>query len=456
MDLPTLFGTLRRIRRLRQHERWTRPQLEVFQAGALRELRDYAYAHSPFYREFHRGLADRPLQELPVLTKSLMVEHFDDLVTDRGIHLEDVRKHVARSACDGDGRDLFLGRYRVTATSGGSGHPGFFLFDTPEWRTVMASFARGQAWAGAPVSLLRRRRMATVASVSPWHTSSQVSATARSWWTPSLRLPASDPLEDVVRRLNAWQPHQLIAYASMAGILAEEQRAGRLHISPEQVFVSSEVLTDETRRRVKEVWGDEPYNQHGATETADIAAEHHGCRHMHLFEDLLIAEVVDERYRPVPPGEYGAKLLITSLFSHTQPLIRCELGDRVRLELDACPCGLPFAVVEGVQGRVEDALFLPAASGGRVTVQPVVFNTIMDVLPVSGWQVVHEADDSLTVLVSGGRDDLADGALRGRLGQALARHGADGTRITVRQVPFIPKTRSGKAPLVVSHWPPGA
>ena len=57
----------------------------------------------------------------------------------------------------------------------------------------------------------------------------------------------------------------------MARILAEEQRAGRLHISPEQFFVSSEVLTEETRRRVKSAWGDEPFNQYGATETADIA-----------------------------------------------------------------------------------------------------------------------------------------------------------------------------------------
>jgi hypothetical protein len=36
--------------------------------------------------------------------------------------------------------------------------------------------------------------MATVASISPWHMSSQVTATAKIWWRPSLRLPASQPL----------------------------------------------------------------------------------------------------------------------------------------------------------------------------------------------------------------------------------------------------------------------
>lgn len=456
MDIQTLFSTMQRIRQLRQHERWTRPTLDAFRADGLRQLRDYAYARSPFYQWFHQGLMDRPLHELPVLTKPMLMAHFDDLVTDRAINLADVRKYVAQLTAQNTDGGLFLGRYRVTATSGSSGHPGFFLFSAPEWVTIMASFARGQAWADAPVNLLRRRRMATVASVSPWHVSSQVSATARSWWTPSIRLPASDPLGKIDGQLNAWQPHQLIAYASMARILAEEQKAGRLHIAPEQVFVSSEVLTDDTRRRVKDAWGDAPYNQYGATETADIAAEHHGCRHLHLFEDLVIVEVVDNQYRPVPPGIYGTKVLVTTLFSRTMPLIRYELGDSVRLSPEACPCGMPFAVIDGIQGRVEDSLWLPAAHGGRVTIEPLVFSEVMDVLPVNGWQVVHEADDSLTVLLSGAPDKLVSKDLKDQLAQALAAHGANVPHITIRGVASIPKTSAGKAPLVKESWPPGS
>jgi phenylacetate-CoA ligase len=35
---------------------------------------------------------------------------------------------------------------------------------------------------------------------------------------------------------------------------------------------------------------------------------------MHLFEDLVMTEVVDEDNRPVPPGVYGTKVLVTALF----------------------------------------------------------------------------------------------------------------------------------------------
>jgi putative adenylate-forming enzyme len=449
MEIKMLLKILHTIEQLHQHESWTRSRLEAHQAESLHRLREFAYIHSPFYQRFHHGLFDRPLNELPVLTKSMLMENFDEFVTDRSIHLNSVREFAVGRAED----RLFLDRYHVTATSGSSGQPGFFLFDEPEWLTMVASFARGQEWSGAHVNLLRRRKMVTVASISPWHVSSQVAVTAKSWWTPSIRIAASDPLETIVQRLNDNQPDILIAYASMGRILSEEQLAGRLHIQPAQTFTSSEVLTDETRRRVKAAWGDEPFNQYGATETADIAAEYKKCRHMHLFEDLVIVEVVDEQYQPVLPGTYGAKLLVTTLFSRTQPLIRYEMNDSIRLGTETCLSGLPFAILDNVRGRVEDELLLPSKSGGRVAIQPLVFNRVMDILPISGWQIVQEADDHLTVLLSGVRNEMVDTTLADTLMQSLISEGVNVPSIQIQRVAVIPKTVSGKAPLIKAYHP---
>src|SRR5512135_3004477 len=137
MNLRVMLSLLHNLEQLRKHEGWTREQLQAYQAKALRDQRNYAYAHSPFYQRFHKGLADRPLHELPVLTKAMMMEHFDELVTDRAIHLEEVRAHAA-SNHDGN---PFLDRFWVSATSGSSGHPGFLLFDESEWLMILASFA---------------------------------------------------------------------------------------------------------------------------------------------------------------------------------------------------------------------------------------------------------------------------------------------------------------------------
>lgn len=449
MNLPIMLKLLLKLGQLRRHEHWTREQLEAYQAEQLRRLRTYAYTHSPFYRQFHNGLTDRPLNELPILTKALVMEHFDELVTDRTLRLADVRAYAAQ----GEAGKRYRNRYWVNATSGSSGHPGFFVFNDAEWISILASFARGQEWSGRRISLTRQQRMATVASISPWHVSSQVSAVAKSWWRPSLRLPASQPLPQSVEQLNAWRPDVLIAYASMAGILAEEQLAGRLYIHPRVVYTSSEVLTPQTRQRAHQAWGDEPFDQYGATETADIAAEYRACRRMHVFEDLLLAEVVDDHNRPVPLGEYGTKVLITTLFSRTQPLIRYELNDSVRISTADHACQLPFAVLESVQGRREDVLKLPGRDGGRVTVQPLIFNRVMDIIPVSGWQVIQEADDSLTLLITGVRDGLTDAALREQLTRSLAQEQVRMPAIKIEHVAAIPKTAAGKAPLVKAYRP---
>lgn len=447
MNIKIMLELLHTLERLRKHESWTRQQLESYQSKALLDLRQYAYERSPFYQNFHKGLTERPLQELPVLTKAMMMEHFDELVTDRSLHLEEIRTF----ATQGEAGQPYKNKYWVNATSGSSGHPGFFLFDQAEWTNVLASFARSQEWSGVGINLTRRQRMATVASISPWHMSSQVSATVKSWWRPSLRIPASQPLSKTVEELNEWQPEVLISYASMAGILAEEQLAQRLHIQPKVVYPASEVLTSQTRNRVKEAWGNEPFNQYVATETASIAAEHLTCRRMHFFDDLVITEVVDEQYRPVPAGEYGAKILVTTLFSRTQPLIRYELNDSVRVSTEPHDCGLPFAMLESIQGRVEDSLTLPAVSCGKVLIRPLVINRIMDIAPVSSWQVNQQADSGLVILLTGMRDGMTDEALVERISKSLLQEGAHAPYIKVQHVLEIPKTASGKVPLIKAY-----
>jgi putative adenylate-forming enzyme len=446
MNMQILLSLLAEMRQLRLRDRWTRKLLEAHQADALRNLRDYAYAHSPFYQTFHQGLTDAPLQELPVLTKAMLMEHFDDLVTDRAIRLEELKKHVM----DLSGDQRYLGRYWVNATSGSSGHPGIFLFNRAEWITVLASFARAREWGGVKLDLLHRVKTATVASSTSFHMSAQVNETAHSWWMPELHIAASRPIEVIIERLNSWQPEVLIAYATMARILADEQLAGRLQIRPRAVFTCSEVLTQETRRRIVQAWGERLFNQYAATESGSLAAECEHHRGMHLMEDLVIFEVVDQNNRPVPPGAYGDKLLITVLGRRTQPLIRYELDDSVRLSLEPCPSGHPFTLIEDIQGRVEDVLSFPGVAGGVVQVQPLVFSQVMDTLPVSGWQVIQEVD-GLRVLLSGVRGELKDEMLADTLRQALVEQEVFVPHVEVQRVPAIPKTVAGKAPLIKSN-----
>ena len=443
-NLAVVLRVLGRRHRLRQREQWTRDQLQAYQARALRQLRDHAYAHSPFYRRFHAGRIDRPLHELPVLTKAMAMEHFDQLVTDPEVRLAEVEAHLAAL----NGNERFFGRYWVAATSGTTGRRGIFLWNLDEWVTVLASYNRSLDWAGATAGLTRRLRMAVVSSTTPWHQSARVGATVRSPWVQTLRIDSGDPLERILERLHAFQPQVLVGYASMLRLLASEQLAGRLTIAPEVVFSASEVLTGETRRRIQTGWGRLPFDVYAATETASIAAECQVHAGLHLFQDLIVTEVVDGDNQPVPPGVPGQKLLVSVLFGRTQPLIRYELSDSlIPSDRLRCRCGRPFALIEGIQGRVEEALSFPNRSGGQVTVQPALIHGVMDGVPAEGWQLVQEPD-RLAVLLAGVPDAFDDDGLADRLTSELRSRGALPPPVKVRRVPAIPRTPLGKAPLI--------
>ena len=437
MNVAFLAGVLRARAQLRSHDRWSRETLLEHQARSLVELRQHAVANSPFYRQLHAGLEGAPLETLPVVTTAMIMERFDDVVTDREVRLADVEAYLDHAAAT----DTFRGRYRVAATGGTTGRRGVFLADSTEWRTVLASYSRAYDWAGVAAGLTNRLRMAVVSSRNPSHQSAIVGATVASRFVPTLRLDATEPLEDLVGELNAFRPDALVGYASILRILAEEQHACRLAITPRGVMSASEVLTDETRARLRSAFGVEPTNVYGATETAGIASE---CRHgrLHRYEDLVIAEIVDEDNRPVAPGEFGAKLLVTVLFSRTQPLIRYEMSDRVKALVGPCPDGLPYALIGGVEGRQEEVLTLAG-----LTVHPNVFHRALERVDVAGWQVIDEGG-RLRVLLARPAPGVDPMAVERSVMSALGDVGVRGIEVVVEDVEAIPRTALGKAPLV--------
>lgn len=445
MNLALIARILRYRARLRRREAWSRAQLQRHQAQALAELRSFASTHSPFYARFHRGLQARRLEELPVLTKARLMDSFDEVVTDRRLHLAEMEDHLR--GLQGD--ELFQGRYWVSATSGSSGRRSIIPSDLTEWATIIASYGRANEWSGLRISPFRHTRIAVVSSRTPFHQSLRVGRSIQMPRVQTCRLDAAQPLADILRALDEFRPDVLVAYASMLRALAEEQLAGRLHISPRSVNCSSEVLTLDGRERAAKAWGLPPFDVYAATETGGIAAECEQHRGMHLFEDLVIPEVVDDEYRPVATGVAGSRLLVTVLFSRTLPLIRYELTDRVRLGPEDCPCGRPFRLVAEIEGRTDDVLELPASAGGKVRLQPIVFHRALDLLNARAWQV-QQHRDGLRVLIQVPEVDIDRASLERSLAAAITAAGAAPCSVRVEMVQEIPAGPSGKRPLVVA------
>ena len=425
--------------------RWTHAELQRHQQEQCASVRRYAMEHSQFYARFHRGMADRPLEDLPILTKATVMESFDQLVTDPAIRLTDLEAFLKQAS----GPTLFRDRYVVLATSGSTGRRGVFLFNEQEWMNAVASITRPLLWAGITSRFAKPPRTALIASTTSWHYSARIGAMLTNRMLPSLSLDAAEPVDSMVRRLNEWQPENLAGYPSVLRQLAEEQIAGRLHLKLRSAATSAEVLTEETRRRVKDAWGVRVFDTYGATEYSPIAAE---CAHgrKHLFEDGAIIEVVDEKGRAVRPGEPGDRILFTVFNRTTQPLIRYEISDVVRAVEEACPCGRPFRVIEAVEGRAEDVLFFPRRDGASesAAVHPNVFHQALELVPSSGWQVVQD-ETGLSVHITGLKDHAVCQQVEQSLLRLLEEQGAAVSAIRVDRVDVLERGASGKAPLIL-------
>ncbi len=425
-------------------EHWTRGELEAHQARSLARLRTHALAHSRFYRTFHRGLESAPLASLPILTKAALMENFDAVAARPGISRKRAEAHLGNP----EAPPRFLGRYVLSVTSGTTGRRGIFLHDPAEWAWIAASYARSSDWAGMKAGITKPVRMAVVSTRTRWHQSALIGSSLAGRIVPSLRLDATDTLESMVRELNAFRPRTLAGYPSVLRRLAAERIAGKLDIRPEAIFPAAEALLPEDRSLLRQAFGSEPFDIYGATETGCIASECRSHTGLHLHEDQVLLENVDEKNRPVPAGEFGAKVLATVLFSRTLPLIRYAITDSLRISDRACTCGRAFALIDAIQGRAEDVLHFEGMHGqGPIEIHPNLFHNLLEAAPIREWQVVQVGAGALRILAAGLEPGFDMGPV---VAEAAAAIAAQGAKVDVgwEKVDAIPKGSTGKTSLV--------
>lgn len=446
MDLRLASRVLFLRAALRRRDHWDAVRIAAHQERALQDLRRATYAGSEFYRRHHAGLHEAPFDQLPPVTKTDLMGHFDEAVTAPGLALADLEDHLRQlTAGGGDPGIPWQGRWWAAATAGTSGLRGTFIWSRSEWAAVLASYARASDWAGIKAGISKPLKMALVSSLVPTHQSAVVGASLRSGVVRTLRLDVIAPMDETVAGLNRFQPSVLVGYASALRPLAVQQLSGRLQISPRAVMSASEVLSPQAAQELEAAWGSAPFDVYAATETAGIASP---CvyRKRHVYEDLLIIEPVDAEGIPVPMGTTGAKILVTVLFSRTLPLIRYEMSDSVKLGGRSCPCGRSFTVMEDIEGRIEDVLDLPGRSG-PVSVHPNVFHHVLDQVATAGWQVLQEAH-GLRVLLVGVKPGNTTGGIGAAVADALTAAGVVGTPVDVTVVDRLERTPLGKAPFV--------
>jgi len=416
-----------------KHECWPRARLEELQQRRLAKLLDWVTQRSPFYRELcstDRMSQPYSLQDFPVMDKKTYMKHFDEIVTDPRLRLSQLQKHMAHISGD----EYYLGEYRVLTTAGSSGHKTVMVFNRKEWSIQEAASMRIAAMMGVIPFSMRRPTIVTIGSPSPLHDSYRLPLSMNVGLYRYYVLPATAPVEELVQQLNSIQPHVLRGFPSMLGLLVTEQLQGRLHINPSIIAGGGEPLTSELRKQLQVAWQNPGFDIYG-TQEGLRAMECNPGHGMHIFEDLGVVEVVDEDNRPVPDGTLGHKILFTSLFGFTQPVIRYEISDMMVLAPEPCPCGQPFRRILAINGRNDDVLYLQGRTGRQVAVHPVHFwNVLESFEDIRQYQVVHEPDGvCLRLMFEEGNGNTAS-SVREQLARKLHTLGVDRPSIRVELV----------------------
>jgi phenylacetate-CoA ligase len=418
-----------------QRLNWPRERLEDERRRRLRELVAIAQERSPWHRRrlarFDAAtLREGELSQLPVMTKEDVMANFDEIVTDRRLSLSRVESHLA--GLEATPRYL-LERYQTVVSGGSSGVRGVFVYDWQGWASCYAGALRyfTRDFGGRPISL------AVVAAGSAAHISRAILHTFSDPATIRVHpVPITLPTQRIVAGLNEIQPEALLTYPSGLVQLVEAARAGELRIAPRSIITAGEPLTPELRLAAESIFGAAVLNWWVSTEGGPMGI---GCGQgpwMHLSDDLLIVEPVDEKGRAVQPGVRSAKVLLTVLYNHALPLIRYEMSDEVTVLDRVCRCGSPHTLVEDVQGRRDDSFRYD-----NVVVHPHVFRTVLGRTPgIIEYRVIQTARGA-RVEIHGTADYRH---LSGQLSDTLTALGIDQPEVSIATAGAFERQATGK------------
>ncbi len=381
----------------------TTPTAVAHRARArLTHLVDFARRRSPFYARHLRNVARADafaLADLPAVSKCELMAHFDDWATDHAVTRAAVDAFIDRAENIGDS---FLGRYVVWTSSGSTGTPGIFVQDERSlalYNALELVRFRGlgpMQW--LPHMLSTDERYALVAATGgPFAGCATAARLVRTqpWLANALRvISILQPLDELVAALNEFQPTCLASYPSVANVLAEEQRAGRLRLRLAELWCGGEQLSAAVRRQAEQSFACRLREAYGASEFMSIAWS---CADgaLHVNSDWVLLEPVDADLQPTAPGQISHTTLLTNLANLTQPLIRYDIGDRMQCLAAPCACGSEFPAIR-VEGRTDDTLEFDGTAGHVVKLLPLALATVLEEgAEVHGFQLVRR--DSATI-----------------------------------------------------------
>lgn len=382
-------------------ERMPVDELEKMQEKKLRNLADYVYTHSEFYKKRFDEAGLKP----------------EDIRT-----LEDLKK--LPFTYKSDLRDTYptgmfcvpneqLTRFHVS--SGTTGKPtvvGYTRNDIQAWNTSLAramtsigigrgdiiqvSYGYGLFTGGLGLHYGSEEVGATVLPTSSGNTEKQL-----------------ELMQDLNSTVIACTPSYFLfmnEVANQNGISIKNDTGLKAGI------FGAEPWSEEMRRRIEEATGIKAYDIYGTSElSGPLCTECHYQDGIHIWADQFLIEVIDpETGEQLPEGEPG-ELVITTLAKEALPLIRYRIGDITIINKQPCRCGRTHPRIMRVLGRADDMLIVRG-----INVFPGQVESVLMKIPEVGehFMIIVDRVNELDVMTI--QIEMTDAAFSDRVNDIIA------------------------------------
>jgi len=326
-------------------EKWDYADLAHFQEKQLQNLIFHAYKYSSYYKDVFSKAKIHPidikkiedLRKLPILTKDIIRNNFNDLVS---LNFKVFKPGLAN-------------------TSGSTGKPLIFYLDQQNREIEYASVWRQAFWGGVKDINVKIAtfRGDFVYDFEKTDNLSKWDGVSKELIFNTYNLNRST-VHGMVQELNKFKPLLLKGFPHSLYIISRfvNEEGFSLNFKPHLIQTSSEQLTLQMRETIENTFNCKIMDWYGQSEyVLSFGQCEYGTYHQTMETGIM--DYIED--------EWGFERLVgTGLWNYSMPFINYNIGDIIDAGKNKqCTCGRNLITIRSFEGRLNDMLYIP---DGRV------------------------------------------------------------------------------------------
>jgi len=358
----------------------SRKDLEKLQLKKFKALLVHAYSRVPHYHECFKEAGFHPAdfmtfadaERIPILDRSTVRTNC----------------HSMLQVGNPSSRDIVN-----WTTSGTTAAPVEFCRGKTDLSWAVAAELRGYGWAGYRVGD-RVGLVWAYGADRTRHFKFKLEKSLTRMQLLNVYTMSEDSMNKFATKLYTSRPSFIRGYSGALNIFATYLLCNpQFKITPRAVFTSASTLLPNYRKTIERAFNAKVYDYYGSNEVSHIAAQCGQHPGLHITEENIYLEIVNDKGQSVSPGEEG-RILVTNLNSYDMPFIRYDIGDLGKILNDTCSCGRKLALLKPI-GRTYE--YFVNRDGSFTCLKD--FETVFEGLPISEFQVVQKSFEEIVVRI---------------------------------------------------------